>query len=644
MRRPSSEDLPALGRPTRPTSASSLSRRSIQPSSPGRPRSAKRGAWRVGVAKCLLPRPPRPPRATTTRWPGTTRSTTCRPRQARPACRAGRGRRGPRPPRRGAARPRRGARGRAFQCALRLNVCRSRSEPSQSEHDVAAAAAVAAVGPAARDVGLAAEAQAAVSAGSALDEDARLVAEHALKGFAGGRAAAREPASAVGQVPPAHPLAGARRVARDRDLAVAVGVLRQAELDPRRVVRRRRLHELAGEVRRADEVEVLVVRARSSGRAAGPRASGGTGRSSPPRCPACRSRSPRSCGSRVFELPSTRDPVDQAEGDLERVAARRSGPSASRCGPRRAPRRPGASGCGRGGTRTGWRGAPATRLPLASKISWIPFVMSPTFSGRSDEVAGAGVGDAVGEAQVVVLLLVDEVQVRGDGRLQVGQEPPAPGPAAPARGRQRDRSRTAQASAVSAARRIRPMHQRRSFVRGSGDPTPSASSESKGRWLGSDECPMTPSSSSPAPPPASAPPPPARPPRPATASSWPPAPRTSCARWPTSSAAPSARSCVRCDVTEWEDNEAMVARRARRVRADRRRVRQRGLRRRARLARGDAGALALDGPDERARRGLHDARRAAGGQGGARAHPASPRRSRAAARWPARCTRARSTR
>ena len=53
---------------------------------------------------------------------------------------------------------------------------------------------------------------------------------------------------------------------------------------------------------------------------------------------------------------------------------------------------------------------------------------------------------------------------------------------------------------------------------------------------------QTPSSSSPAPPPASAPPPPATPPRPATGSSSPPARRTSSPRSPRSSAATSARS------------------------------------------------------------------------------------------------------
>ena len=44
----SSDDLPAFGSPTRPTSASSLRCSSTQPSSPARPRSANRGACRVG--------------------------------------------------------------------------------------------------------------------------------------------------------------------------------------------------------------------------------------------------------------------------------------------------------------------------------------------------------------------------------------------------------------------------------------------------------------------------------------------------------------------------------------------------------------------------------------------------------------------
>ena len=58
VRRANSEDLPAFGSPTRPTSASSRRRSSSHPASPASPRSAKRGAWRVGVVKRLFPRPP----------------------------------------------------------------------------------------------------------------------------------------------------------------------------------------------------------------------------------------------------------------------------------------------------------------------------------------------------------------------------------------------------------------------------------------------------------------------------------------------------------------------------------------------------------------------------------------------------------
>ena len=55
-------DLPTLGKPTSPTSASSFSSSTTSRLSPGRPGLAKRGTWRVGVAKCWLPHPPRPPR------------------------------------------------------------------------------------------------------------------------------------------------------------------------------------------------------------------------------------------------------------------------------------------------------------------------------------------------------------------------------------------------------------------------------------------------------------------------------------------------------------------------------------------------------------------------------------------------------
>ena len=165
MSRASSDDLPALGSPTSPTSASSLSCSSSQPSSPGSPRSAKRGAWRVGPAKCLLPRPParrarrpragrawtrsqREPSSATTCVPGGTRTTSSSP----PA--PWRWAPSPWPPR----------------SALEVRPRRKRLQVAQRvvahEHDVAAAPAVAAVGPALGDVGLAAEAPAAVAAGA----------------------------------------------------------------------------------------------------------------------------------------------------------------------------------------------------------------------------------------------------------------------------------------------------------------------------------------------------------------------------------------------------------------------------------------------------------------------------------------------
>ena len=62
--------MPAFGCPTSAASASSLRWSSTSASSPGMPISAKRGVWRVGVAKWRLPRPAPPPRATTTRRAG----------------------------------------------------------------------------------------------------------------------------------------------------------------------------------------------------------------------------------------------------------------------------------------------------------------------------------------------------------------------------------------------------------------------------------------------------------------------------------------------------------------------------------------------------------------------------------------------
>ncbi len=67
-------DLPALGNPTKPTSASNLSSRRIHFSSPGSPFSAIDGALCMAVAKRALPLPPLPPRAMTASCPAAVKS------------------------------------------------------------------------------------------------------------------------------------------------------------------------------------------------------------------------------------------------------------------------------------------------------------------------------------------------------------------------------------------------------------------------------------------------------------------------------------------------------------------------------------------------------------------------------------------
>src|SRR3954470_4577246 len=74
-----SEDLPADGKPTRPTSATLLSSMTASNASPGSPSRANPGALRRGLASAALPRPPLPPCASTTRVPAPIRSTICRP-------------------------------------------------------------------------------------------------------------------------------------------------------------------------------------------------------------------------------------------------------------------------------------------------------------------------------------------------------------------------------------------------------------------------------------------------------------------------------------------------------------------------------------------------------------------------------------
>src|SRR5579863_4265064 len=68
------EDLPALGKPTSPTSAIVFSSRTRSCSWPGSPLRANPGALRRGLARAALPRPPRPPAAATNLVPTPTRS------------------------------------------------------------------------------------------------------------------------------------------------------------------------------------------------------------------------------------------------------------------------------------------------------------------------------------------------------------------------------------------------------------------------------------------------------------------------------------------------------------------------------------------------------------------------------------------
>src|SRR6266498_3961099 len=84
-------DLPALGKPTRPTSASSRSSSRRRRCCPGSPRSWK-CATRLPADREALPRPPRPPLAATKRAPGVARSASRRPCSSRAMVPTGTGR------------------------------------------------------------------------------------------------------------------------------------------------------------------------------------------------------------------------------------------------------------------------------------------------------------------------------------------------------------------------------------------------------------------------------------------------------------------------------------------------------------------------------------------------------------------------
>src|ERR1022692_2057871 len=71
-----SDDFPALGNPTRPTSAMDFRTSRNTPCSPTWPGLARLGARFVELLKCVLPQPPLPPLHRTIRWPSSTTSAT----------------------------------------------------------------------------------------------------------------------------------------------------------------------------------------------------------------------------------------------------------------------------------------------------------------------------------------------------------------------------------------------------------------------------------------------------------------------------------------------------------------------------------------------------------------------------------------
>ena len=74
-----SVDFPAEGKPTRPTSAKTFNSNLRLRISPGSPFSDNSGAGLAGVAKWMLPRPPRPPLATTSSCPFSSKSANTSP-------------------------------------------------------------------------------------------------------------------------------------------------------------------------------------------------------------------------------------------------------------------------------------------------------------------------------------------------------------------------------------------------------------------------------------------------------------------------------------------------------------------------------------------------------------------------------------
>ena len=173
-----SVDLPTFGNPTRATSASSLSSSRSQRSSPTSPCSAKDGARRRFDRNRALPRPPCPPAAARHRSPAWTRSASTAPVVVVAHDRA-LGHRHDGVVAAGAVALLALAVGAVAGAAVRVVAEgeQRRDVAVGDEPDVAAVAAVAAVGPALGDVGLAAERDGAGTAVAALDVEVALVDE-----------------------------------------------------------------------------------------------------------------------------------------------------------------------------------------------------------------------------------------------------------------------------------------------------------------------------------------------------------------------------------------------------------------------------------------------------------------------------------
>ena len=245
--------MPAFGSPTRPMSAIRRSSSRIQRSAPGSPFWACLGAWWVDVLKWVLPSPPRPPRATIAVWP--TRHEVGEQRPGLVVVDGGAGRDVEDQVVAGlavAARPRAAAAGRRPEVVAVVEVAKGRLAGVDPEVDRAAAAAVAAVGTAARDVRLLPEGRGPVAAIAGADPDLHAVEEHRGHSRTGCRRPPPAGAGRSGRAPSRRGLEVAERV--DALAAVPDGAAPDLEV----AVRTGRVAGLADAADRAGPPDVLA--------------------------------------------------------------------------------------------------------------------------------------------------------------------------------------------------------------------------------------------------------------------------------------------------------------------------------------------------------------------------------------------------